>query len=369
VRAQLTPDHYVEQETFEREQSRIFQRLWLFAGLATFVQEHDDFFTCIIGDRRVVVQNFEGELCAFENVCAHRGKLIQVERHGTRPLVCGYHGWRYDCRGHVATIPFERECYRFDQSERRALRLPRFALRKVGKLIFVNLSETPLPFDEQFSPGLATDLTAVSEAFDDEVLCTSWRGHYNWKLAYENLRDGLHPRFVHTKSLNLEVRFGAEGESGPPTSAEDRDALLSELSFGGIDGELLHPVTHGFHAQVHRWGTSNAYFNWLLYPNTHMVSPDGGHLFSIEHHLPVAPSVTQLIVYYMTARKRRQYAGSASVLWEYAKGAKRILDEDTAVMEQVQAALPSTSIMGTQGHFERQSRMTDKWYLQQINGS
>jgi carnitine monooxygenase subunit len=368
VRAQLTPAHYLSPKVFEREQSWLFGHLWIFAGLTTFVQKPDEFFTCLIGGHPVVVQNFEGDLYAFQNVCAHRGKLIQTDRYGTRPLVCGYHGWRYDRHGRAATIPFERDCYRFEHAEREALQLRRFALRQIGKLIFVNVSDEPLSLTEQFTPALLADLEAASEAFDDDVLCTSWRGCYNWKLAYENLRDGLHPRFVHTKSLNLEVRFGAEGESGQGGPEQDRDVPpLSQLSFGGIDGELLHTTTHGFHAQVHRWGSTDAYFNWLLYPNTHLVSPDGGYLFSIEHHRPVAPGITELVVYYTSARKRRQYAGASSVLWEYAKGAKRILDEDTAAMEQVQTAFPASSA-GTQGHFEHQNRLTDRWYLRNLSG-
>jgi len=366
VRAQLSAEHYLSEAVFEQERSALFGSLWIFAGLATFVRNPDEFFTCVIGGQPVVVQNFDGTLRAFRNACAHRGKLIQTEAWGRRPLVCGYHGWRYDNDGRPVTIPFESECYRFQQDERDALRLCAFGLVKVGNFIFVNVSENPLPLSEQFDKALLAQLEDVSESFDDDVLCTSWRGQYNWKLAYENLRDALHPRFVHTTSLNLEVRFGngVESMSGDGTAVEP--VPLPRLSFGGVDGELLHRKEHGFQSQVQRWGSTDAYFNWLLYPNTHIVSPDGGYLFSIEHHRPVSADVTELFVYYLTARKRRNYAGASSVLWEYAKGAKRILDEDLKVMEQVQVTLASGQSTGCQGHFEHQNRWTDRWYLRQL---
>src|SRR5262245_15973973 len=204
----LSPAHYTDPHIYFAERTRIFDRLWIFAGLAQFVAEPDQFLTRRIGSRQVVVQNFDGTLHAYENVCRHRCKALQTEPFGRRPLVCGYHGWRYAADGSVATIPFDADCYRLDPVLRGSLRLPEFALRQVGNLLFVNVSEAPISLEEQFDPALVDAVASVSNAFDDEVMVTTVTGRYNWKLAYENLRDSLHPRFVHTRTLNLEVDFG-----------------------------------------------------------------------------------------------------------------------------------------------------------------
>ncbi len=367
MRGLLSPMHYTDPAVFAVEARKLFGQLWIFVGLAQLVAEPDQFLTRHIGGREIVVQNFEGELRAFENVCAHRGKLVQTEPFGRRPLVCGYHGWRYSQTGVVATIPFESDCYGFEAKERDALALTRFALERVGNLLFVNVSDDPMPLASQFAGEILESLESVSNAFDDEVLVAKFTGRYNWKLAYENLRDGLHPRFVHTTSLNQDVRFSADIPEHLAQYDADPDGIeLGQLSFGGAEGTFLKQQRLPFHDSVIRWGEHDAYFNWLLYPNTHVVCSDGGYSFSIEHHEPLGPDRTEVTIYFLTARKRKRYSGSAAVLWEYAKAAKLILDEDTAVMEQAHAGLAGARRSVTQGRYELQNRVTDRWYLRQL---
>ena len=107
---QLPAECYFAPEVFELERQRLFGKLWIFAGLATEVSTPDSFITREIAGRHVVIQNFDGEIKALENVCLHRGKLIQPEPSGCRPMVCGYHGWRDGSDGGVRTIPFETDC-------------------------------------------------------------------------------------------------------------------------------------------------------------------------------------------------------------------------------------------------------------------
>ena len=117
---------------------------------------------------------------------------------------------------------------------------------------------------------------------------------------------------------------------------------------------------------VHRRGNQDAYFNWLPFPNTHILSPDGGYSFSVEHHHPVSPTQTEITAYFMTAKKRRPVAWLPATLWEMAKGAKRVLDEDAAVMEEVQRAFGRESRPVRQGMYEFENRTTDRWYVQNV---
>lgn len=366
---QLPPTCYCDASNFQLEQERLFGRLWIFAGLRHAVSIPDSYFTRELAGRQVVIQNFDGHLKAFENICLHRGKLIQTEAQGCRPLVCGYHGWRYGEDGSVKVIPFEGECYRFDPAERCQLRLREFAVETVGALVFLNLAEAPIPIDQQFSRRFLEDLSSVSNAFDDEYLIARWRKPFNWKLAYENLRDSVHPRFVHTSTLSRYARFpltSIPADSSDPGAPCVSPPELPELSFGGAEGEIHRERPPAFAEWVERWGSTDAYFNWLPFPNTHILSPDGGYSFSIEHHHPVGPGETEITAYFMTARKRRPSPWLAPTLWEFAKGAKRILDEDTDVMVQVQRALGPHSRRTVQGGYERQNRLTDRWYVDNV---
>lgn len=364
----LHPDCYSSREVFDREGERIFRRLWIFACLKQAVAGDDCFVTREIGGRQLVIQTMAGTVRAFENVCLHRGKLIQTEFMGARPLVCGYHGWRYAADGAVQTIPFENTCFRFADDERKRLRLREFAVCMVGSLVFVNLDDDPMPIGQQFPAKVLDDIVSASESFDGEFLVARWRRRFNWKLAYENLRDMVHPRFVHTQTLALYASFPLL--SGDPTiePSETDEAVpdLCELSYGGPEGEIKRTRPPAFAEWTSRWGNVDAYFNWLLYPNTHLLTSDGGYSFSLEHHHPVAPDETEITAYFFTTRRRRTVPWLAATLWEMAKGAKRVLDEDTDAMEEVQRGLGPSARRVRQGVYERQNRLTDRWYVEHV---
>jgi carnitine monooxygenase subunit len=61
-------------------------------------------------------------------------------------------------------------------------------------MIFVNLADKPLAITEQFTDAFLESLAASSNAYDTEVMHTTLQGQFNWKLAYENLRDSNHVR-------------------------------------------------------------------------------------------------------------------------------------------------------------------------------
>ena len=360
----LAPSYYLSPEICGRERERLFGRLWIFAGLKSFVSQVDSYIARRVAGKPVVVQNFDGELRAFQNMCAHRQNPVQPEGFGRRPLVCGYHGWRYDRAGKVSTIPLHDEHYLFAEQPRAALGLRKLGLARIGSLLFINFSPDPLPIEEQFGEALLETLASVSESFDDEVLVAQWRVAHNWKLAYENLRDGLHPRFVHTRTLATEVSFDPPPDR--PGEGEGPSGLAA-LSYGGAEGQFRQARTYGFHQHVERWGSENAYFNWLLYPNTHVLSSDGGYSFSVEHHDPVSAGVTELTVFFMTARKKRPWQGSAAALLAYARGAKVILDEDIAVMEAIQSGLDEGAVLPSMGEYEVDNRRVATWYARAMD--
>ncbi len=367
----MHPHYYLSQEIFERERKKIFRKLWLFAGLKTLLSKHNAFIARKIAGIPVVIQNFHGELHAFENVCLHRSALIQAEPVGCRPLVCPYHAWRYNLQGQAENIPDCDALYQFNPQERQVLKLREFTLRAVGNILFVNLDPTPFAFEEQFSPEFIALLESSSNVYDTEVMVTTWSGKYNWKLAYENLRDANHPRFVHTKSLAKTVDFiprvnlALAQESLLELQDKSPAALRREMrrfSFAGADAPIPEPQHFGWHQLVERWGNDNSYYNWLAFPNLHIASADGGFSFTLEHHIPVAPDHTDLEIYWFTARKKQPYAFSSQVLLAQMHGSKVVVGEDIEVMERVQAAMHEDAPLPNQGAYESMNRIVERWY-------
>ena len=378
--SKMRPEHYLSEEIFYREQEHIFKRLWLFYGLKSMLTEHNAFMTRIMSGIPVVVQNFNGQLRAFENTCLHRQNALQWEESGKRPLVCRYHGWGYDAQGRAENIPFCEDIYRFDKAERDSLCLRRFALEVVGGLVFINLSPAPLPLTDQFSPEFIDSLCSSSTAYDSEVLVAKVHTKFNWKLAYENLRDANHPRFVHAQTLYKYVNFQASIDEACHQSAErartsaisdDREtqmAMLRTFSFGGPDMALNKLLPLEWHNAVERMGNLDYYYNWLAYPNLHIASGSGGYSFTLEQHNPVAPGITELVVYWLTAKKKRPYAATPAVLLASFQGGFQVLNEDIKVMEMVQSNLHSESPLPHQGDYEAANKLVEKWYTDLMDG-
>ena len=267
MQSRMHPRYYLDQAIFDSEQQKIFRKLWLFAGLKTLLTRHNAFIARTMAGIPVVIQNFNGELRAFENVCLHRNALIQTKPVGCRPLVCCYHAWSYDAQGQ-AHVPDSEGIYRLNESEKRGLKLRAFALRVVGNLLFINLDPQPLPLEDQFSPAFIASLESSSNAYDSEVMMTTWRGQYNWKLAYENLRDGNHPRFVHPTTLAKVVTFRPgmndalleatrHALADPSTPALRRE--MRRFSQGGRDAPIENMQRFGWHALVQRWSDEDVY--------------------------------------------------------------------------------------------------------------
>lgn len=371
MRSRMHPRYYLSQEIFELERKKIFRKVWLFAGLKTLLSKHNAFQTRKIAGIPVVIQNFNGELRAFENVCLHRSALIQNEAVGCRPLVCPYHAWRYNSQGLVENIPDCEALYQFDPQEKQNLKLRQFALREVGNVLFINLDPNPIPFEDQFSNEFMALLESSSNAYDTEVMVTTWHGKFNWKLAYENLRDANHPRFVHPRSLSKSVEFipsvnaAQSKESLSELQDTSPNAMRDELrrfSFGGADAPIPRLQHFGWHQMVDRWGSTDAYFNWLAFPNLHIASANGGFSFTLEHHIPIAPDRTDLEIYWFTTRKKKPYAFSSQVLLSQMHGSKLVVGEDVDVMERVQAALHEDAPLPTQGAYESMNRIVERWY-------
>lgn len=379
MQSQMPAEAYIDETWFARERELLMQPLWQFVAPRMLLGKHNAFVRRSICGIDVVVQNFNGELRAFDNLCLHRQNPIQQQPQGVRPLVCGYHGWGYGSEGAVENIPFHDEAYRLPHAQRECLQLKRFALACIGHLVFVNVSDQPMPLEQQFSLSALDMLRAASEQFDDEVLVATFECNFNWKLAYENLRDSLHPRYVHSKTLFQQVKFATRMDEAAISEArrfhacgsisvEEHQAALRGFSSGGLNEPLVSLPHYAWHDNVERFGSDDWYLNWLLYPNLHIASGSGGYSFIIEHHQPVSASRTDLTVYYVTARKKKRYATSAAVLLAHLEGAEKVLREDIDIMEKVQSALRPGGPRATLGDFEHANMTVERWYMDLMEG-
>jgi anthranilate 1,2-dioxygenase large subunit/terephthalate 1,2-dioxygenase oxygenase component alpha subunit len=196
---------YTDAAMLTSEQKRIFEGpVWNYLCLETELPNIGDYRTSFIGSMPVVVARAEdGELCGFENRCAHRGALICLEDGGTvKDFQCVYHAWRYDLRGNLRSIAFRHGVNGqggmpadFDMAQHgpRKLRITTFC-----GLVFGTLSrDTP-----ELEAWLGTDVAGrVRRVLGNRRLEIIGRFTQalpnNWKLYLENVRDTYHASLLH----------------------------------------------------------------------------------------------------------------------------------------------------------------------------
>jgi len=331
---------YCDPQIFTLEQTKIFQTLWVFAGLRTMLDWPDAFITRTIGGVPVLVQNCGGTIRAFENLCAHRQMPIQFEEHGTRRMACRYHGWVYDNLGAVRSIPNEQTLYNFEPEKRAGLRLREFAVAEVGNLVFVNVADKPMPLESQFKPLHLKRLREMSAHFSSTCMQTVFPVRYNWKLNYENVVDGNHVPFLHPRTFAPLLRAGLTDANVDRTE----DQFPSPLEIPSL-AEATRNVDSAYElrrwpwqSQVDGFETDDKFYDFNIYPNVNFFSP-GGKYFVIQQFDPVAPDLTHYRLTLMTARENSRIVGLPAILWGYLKSEKSVLDEDIVALEKLQESM------------------------------
>lgn len=90
-------DPYIARSYFEKEQERIFAKVWLNIGRIEQIPNPGDYFVkdlAVCKTSILVVRGKDGKIRAFHNMCAHRGNKPVWDNAGTcRGLfTCRFHG-------------------------------------------------------------------------------------------------------------------------------------------------------------------------------------------------------------------------------------------------------------------------------------
>ncbi|WP_236236378.1 aromatic ring-hydroxylating oxygenase subunit alpha [Pseudomonas faucium] len=390
IKPVLPPACYTEQSWFDREQREIFGKLWLLAGLTQQLAVDDSFITRNFSGTPVLVQNIKGELRAFRNACAHRGMPIQTAAHGVRKMVCPYHGWGYRQDGALRGIP-NAGVYGLCKADKDEARLQRFALEVIGNFVFVNLNQDPLPITEQFSPQIRDVMTRSSVHFAADVSYAHFVNEYNWKLNFENILDWNHAQFVHPQTLAPLLNYTQEGtiaraqketsllfggdEGARAASADVKDVVGGEDPFVSADLRLDQISFFGRSSMPYapRWFSPllaspcdmGAFFACNLFPNVNFGSIHGEH-FYLQQYVPIAPGRIEYHSWVFTSRLKEHLPVQPHLLWGIHHAEKRVIDEDTVLLTELQKALKSADAVGVMGDHEAPLAAMGRWYMKAL---
>jgi nitrite reductase/ring-hydroxylating ferredoxin subunit len=193
---------YLEQEIFELEMERIFERNWVFVGHESEVAAPGDYKTVPIGTQpAIMTRDEDGDIHVVMNRCMHRGATICQDPHGnSSSFRCWYHGWTYDNQGDLIGVPYA-SGYGGSFDKRKFGLIKAARVEKYRGLVFASLS----PDVEKLADYLAAARYYIDLFMDlspeGAVEARSGIHKYgydgNWKFQMENGVDGYHPNFVH----------------------------------------------------------------------------------------------------------------------------------------------------------------------------
>lgn len=194
----LPPEAYSSPRQYEAEVGALLHSSWHVVGSWKQVSQDGDFITASLLDTPIQVRNFNGELRAFSNICAHRHCLLTNKIAGnSSSMSCQYHGWEYGADGRTRRIPCPKEFMPFDRERHR---LVTYRVARCGQLIFVSLDENGPDLFEQLG-----DFAELCESrFNEDWSQTlSWDPNYdvNWKVPIENSLEAYHIPCVHPETF------------------------------------------------------------------------------------------------------------------------------------------------------------------------
>jgi len=211
---------YRDRELLKTEQERVFEGpVWNFLCLESEIADPGDWRATKVGQMPVVVvRDTDGSIAAFENRCVHRGALICLDDSGSgaRDFQCVYHAWRYDLRGNLKSVAFQRGVngrggmpanFRVEEHGPRKLRTTTLC-----GLVFGTFRDDTPDIETFMGPDVLAQFNRVVADRRIEII-----GRFvqvlpnNWKMYAENVRDSYHASILHLFFATFRINRLSQG--------------------------------------------------------------------------------------------------------------------------------------------------------------
>ncbi len=328
--------------SFSQNVKRWLREAWHFVGTVDQLARPGDFLTLSLLGREIQIRNFDGNLRAYMNVCAHRHCLLTSQPAGNSPTMrCQYHGWEYGPDGRTRKIPCAKDLAPIDRDQ---LQLDEFTSGPSASSFFVCL----VPNGPSLKEFLGPIFGLVQERFGAHWQ-RSYRGEFfydaNWKVAIENSLEAYHVESIHPETFR-----SAPENRGPEHCLNERHtSFTTDMPFAAH--HRLDRWFHRFEARCVQWfggALTGKYQQHHVFPNL---------LFSFTDAISLVHAVTPRS---RPSRDRgvsiQYYRGRRSTIRRWiAKGLgrleavilRRIMNEDVSLYPQIQQGLASSPHRGT----------------------
>jgi phenylpropionate dioxygenase-like ring-hydroxylating dioxygenase large terminal subunit len=197
----ISKERYYCADWMEQERTRLWAKVWNWAGRAEDIPHAGDFFTFRVGRESIVVVRGEDDrIRAFFNVCPHRGNRLLGDGMGSLPsaITCPFHNWRFNFDGSNEYVT-DRETFR-SEALCRDLALSAVRCEIWEGFVFVNMDADAPPLLDQLGP---LPEHAVPYRLKDMRIMRRVRSVWdaNWKVGFDGFAEAYHVHCIHPQIL------------------------------------------------------------------------------------------------------------------------------------------------------------------------
>ncbi len=239
----VSTDRFYDKAIAQLEWDKLWNNVWLLAGLETDLKEVGDWLTFQIGLHDiVVVRSAHDKVQAFYNVCRHRGNRIVHGDFGKglTCFTCSFHSWIWRLDGGLARAT-DRESFAPEALatvDGEDLDMKRVHVEIFAGLVFISLAADPLPLKTYLS-GMGPILESYDLGSMVVIRDVQMEMPANWKLALNAFTEAYHVHSQHPQALlrgdDVNVQFDFY-EYGHNRMIQPQGVVSARRS----DGEEMH---------------------------------------------------------------------------------------------------------------------------------
>lgn len=314
----VSPERYYSAEWMEQERTKLWPKVWNWAGRVEDIPEAGDYTTFTLGrENFLIIRGEDDKIRAFFNVCPHRGNRLVWSEEGAlaNGITCPFHSWRFGFDGKIEHVT-DRETFR-PEALCQDLNLTEVRCEIWEGFIFINMDPDakPLlehlgPLPEHAKPYRLADMRIVRR------VQSVWPA--NWKIGFDGFAEAYHVQCIHPQILPIFNDYHAQidlfpnGMSraitkfGNPSPHLNAKSLLPEqramLAEAGIDPDKFEGSTEDVRLALQKakreraqelgmdWsefldGQLTDDWNYALFPNILLgLHPEGANLLYFRPH-------------------------------------------------------------------------------------
>ena len=328
----LPNECYLGGDYSKYERKYLFEDKWVVIGVASSLKNIGDATPFnLLGIPLIILRDKYNKIRVFHNVCSHRGyKLLQEPCRIKNALRCPYHSWAYDLNGKLISTP---HLGGMDKNDAEGFDKGNSNLHEVRShiwldMIFVNISENQMPFEEYIEPlnkrwskfWPVEDQSLINHAGDSGYFLLEAK--CNWKFAIENYCESYHLPWVHP-DLNSYSRLQDHYNIENPGFYSGQGTLLYKQIKGPKNVKFPN-----FKNLSEKWKNSAEYL--AIYPNV-LLGVHKDHTYSIIL-IPKGANKTieKVDIYYSKKNTDTKLRKRNTKQW------KKVFKEDISVVEGMQ---------------------------------